>query len=238
MGFSMKRINTLVLKEIKDLLRNVNVFVVSLIPLVGTIFFSMMGPKEEVRMQVLLIIFIMNSALITPMTMAMLIAEEKEKNTLRTLMLSTVSPVEFLVGKAIVTWLLVGITNIGIFLIIQAPNKFLLMYIVIAFLISTIMILIGAIIGILSKNVMSSGTNSMPVILLFYFIPTLGVANKTLLHIAKLLPTYHSQSLMDKMLNNENIFSVGQQNILVLLVWIIISFAGFIMIYKRKRIDG
>ncbi|WP_304943934.1 ABC transporter permease [Vallitalea guaymasensis] len=237
MGFSIKRVNTLVIKEIKDLIRNVNVFVVSLIPLVGAIFFSLMSSEKTFNTQVLSLIFVMNSTLITPMTMAMLIAEEKEKNTLRTLMLSTVSPMEFLIGKAIVTWILVGITNLAIFFILETPMQYLPMYIVVAFLISTIMILIGAIVGILSKNVMSSGTNSMPVILLFYFIPTLGVANETLGNIAKLLPTYHSQLLMNDMFSNENIFSIGKQNFIVLLIWIIISFIGFTMIYKRKRID-
>ncbi|GKX28266.1 membrane protein [Vallitalea longa] len=237
MDFSMRRVNALVRKEMKDIVRNPNITVVGLIPLIGAIFISIMVTDEVIKMQLLPVLFLMNSALLTPMIMAMIISEEKEKNTLRTLMLSTVTPTEFLTGKGIVTWLYANITNIAIYLIISSPKEYLLIYIITSLFTSTIMIFIGAIIGIISKTVMSTGTNSLPILLIFYIFPYLAQFNITLSHIAVFLPTYHSQMLLNKMVNNHNIDIDYGRNFIALIAWILISFIIFVMIYRRRRFD-
>lgn len=237
MGFSIRRIRTLVMKEIKDLSKNMNVLLVCLLPLVFAMVYPRLNVAQTFNGMVLSTFFIMNSSMIAPVAMAMLISEEKEKNTLRTLMLSTVSPMEFLLGKAIVMWLLVNLTNIGIFFTLHTPIKYLLHYAINAILLSIIMILVGAVVGILSKNLMSAGTNSMPILLLFYMIPSIAKVKENIKPIAYLFPTYHSEELIDQLLHNDNIYQSGYQHYSVLLIWIIIATITFSVIYKHRRLD-
>lgn len=236
MVFSIRRVNTLIIKEMKDMLKNINVFGMCLLPLILAILYSQMISGDG-RTNILSLFLIMNSCMIIPMVMAMLIAEEKEKNTMRTLMLSTVSPLEFLTSKAIVTWVTAAITNLGIFLALEVDTKYILAYLVVAILLSTSMILMGAVVGILSKDLMSSGINGMPIILLFFVIPSLASKNKTLEKITDFLPTYHSELLFSKIMKGDNILLTGRLDFLVLLIWILIAGLSFIVIFKRKRLD-
>lgn len=233
----MRRVNALIRKEMKDIVRNPNVTVVGIIPVIAAIFISIFIKGVELRIQMLPLLFLMNAALLTPIIMAMIIAEEKEKNTLRTLMLSTVTPAEFLTGKGIVIWFYANITNIAIFLILGIPKEYLLMYMLMSFLTSTTMIFIGAIIGLLSKTVMSTGTNSLPISLVFYIFPFLAQFNIILSRIAQFIPTYQSQVFLNKILNNENIYKGSGMNFIIMIAWVFISFIIFVMIYRRRRFD-
>ncbi|WP_051986365.1 ABC transporter permease [Clostridium amazonitimonense] len=87
---------------------------------------------------------------------AMLIAEEKEKNTMRTLMLSAVSPLEFLAEKAIITLLLSIVINIIIFFMVGINVQYLGKYIVLSTLVVLSMIELGAVIGLAQQNQMST----------------------------------------------------------------------------------
>jgi ABC-2 type transport system permease protein len=57
--------------------------------------------------------------------MASFIAEEKEKNTMGTLMLPSVSPWEFLVGKAALILIIGMINTAAVFFIIGVDSQFL-----------------------------------------------------------------------------------------------------------------
>ncbi len=79
MGFSIRRMRTLVMKEIKDLSKNMNVLLVCLLPLVFAMVYPRLNVVQTFSGMVLSKFFIMNSSMIAPVAMAMLISEEKEK---------------------------------------------------------------------------------------------------------------------------------------------------------------
>ena len=235
MRISARRVNALVIKEFKDLARNLNVFVMWLMPIIGAIVLSFIKNLSDSTIAYSVInLVILNCCLVSPIVMAMIIAEEKEKNTMRTLMLSGITPVEFLLGKAAVTWLITLAINAFIYFQFRISFKILVGSVVISMLFALIMIIIGAVIGMYSKNLMSAGTNSMPITMLFVFIPMYSRLNKGVELIAKYLPSYHSQILLNNVFKGEGL---SASNILPLFVWLVIAVAIFALAFKKRRFD-
>jgi len=242
MEFSMRRVNALFKKEIKDFGKNVNVSLMCLLPIVFSIIYSKLFGGNAVedhlgKTDILIMCIGMNLIMVSGFVVAMLIAEEKEKNTLRTLMLSGVSPLEFLTGKILITFLISQIINVAIFFIIGISIQYLGIYILLTTLVVFTMIEIGALIGIISPNQMSTGVVGMPVLMLFLMVPLFAKLNKTLLKIAEFLPNYNMNLMLEKLFKGEIIGLGYAYNIAVILVWIIIAGAAFAYTYNKVGLD-
>ncbi|GAA0179992.1 ABC transporter permease [Clostridium sediminicola] len=236
MEFSMKKVNALFIKETKDLKKNANILLMSALPIIFSLIYSRLFKSSEGVSMILATCTNMNFCMVASFVIAMLIAEEKEKNTLKTLMLSGVSPMEFLLGKALVTILIANFSNIFIFIIFGLDFQYFVQFFIVGLILSISMVIIGAVIGLLSKNQMASGTVGMPITMGFLIIPTLASLNKTFEIIANFIPTYHANKLMENLINGESLLS-GKVSILVLLVWIVIASLAFAYVYKIKKLD-
>lgn len=120
-----------------------------------------------------------------PLTsMAAIMSEEKEKNTLRVLMMSNVKPYEYFVGIGGYVWLacMLGMAVICgagdyesqervIFLAIMAVGTFTSLF-------------IGAGIGTCSRTQMMATSISVPVMMLVSFLPMLSMFNETIARVA------------------------------------------------------
>ncbi|APC79792.1 ABC transporter permease [Clostridium botulinum] len=242
MDFSIRRINALLKKEIKDFAKNMNVSVMYLLPIMFSIIYSKLlgnNSSNDVmnRINILILCVGMNISLISSMVISMLIAEEKEKNTLRTLILSAVSPWEFLTGKVLITFLVSEVINIVIFFSIGCDIQYLGKYILITTLVLFSMIEIGAIIGIISPNQMATGVFSMPVVMIFFVIPAFAKANKTIEAIVKLLPSYHMNIMIARLFKGETFGIESTRSIAIILAWIIIALIAFAFTYSRRGLD-
>ncbi|AUN16747.1 TPA: ABC transporter permease [Clostridium botulinum] len=242
MDFSIRRINALLKKEIKDFAKNMNVSVMYLLPIMFSIIYSKLlgnNSSNDVmnKINILILCVGMNISLISSMVISMLIAEEKEKNTLRTLILSAVSPWEFLTGKVLITFLVSEVINIAIFFSIGCDIQYLGKYILITTLVLFSMIEIGAIIGIISPNQMATGVFSMPVVMIFFVIPAFAKANKTIEAIAKFLPSYHMNIMIARLFKGETFGIESTRSIAIILAWIIIALIAFAFTYSRRGLD-
>lgn len=238
MNFSPRRVNALVTKEIRDFCKNPNVLVMLLFSLGVTIFYRKALGAREANGYLVAICLNMNITTIGCMVIAMLIAEEKEKNTLRTLMLSPLTVIEFIIGKFIITGIVIMITNIVIFFILKI-NIIYLPSIFIVSLLTTISILfVGAIIGLFSKDQMQTGIIGTPFYMILFIIPMFTNYKSypdILKKIAYFLPTYHCSEFIYKIMNGQNFMAV-KFNCLALVLWIIGAFIVFSIIYKRNRL--
>lgn len=242
MNFSIRRVNALCKKEIKDFLKNTNVSVVCALPILISIILSKMA-KENIavntmhKTEILSSCLNINYVMISSFVIGMLIAEEKEKNTLRTLMLSAVSPLEFLTGKALIT-LFVSLLNNGImFFIIGIDKNYFGLYMLLTTLVVFTMIEIGALLGIISQNQMAMSVVGLPIIGIFLIVPMLAKTNKILGKLAKLLPNNNMDILLEKIFKGEKIGMESVYNILVILIWIIFAAAAFAYAYNKKGVD-
>ncbi|KRU26656.1 ABC transporter permease [Clostridium botulinum] len=242
MDFSIRRINALLKKEIKDFAKNMNVSVMYLLPIMFSIIYSKLlgnNSSNDVmnKINILILCVGMNISLISSMVISMLIAEEKEKNTLRTLILSAVSPWEFLAGKVLITFLVSEVINIAIFFSIGCDIQYLGKYILITTLVLFSMIEIGAIIGIISPNQMATGVFSMPVVMIFFVIPMFAEVNKIIETIAKFLPSYHMNIMIARLFKGETFGIESTRSIAIILVWIIIAVIAFAFTYNKRGLD-
>ena len=96
MSTSLRKIKAIFVKEIKDALRsNRIVFLFLLFPVFGYLITAMMKGDAGTNP---LIFLTMHISMIPLMITAALIAEEKDKQTLRVLILSNVKPLQYLLG--------------------------------------------------------------------------------------------------------------------------------------------
>jgi ABC-2 type transport system permease protein len=165
---SLRKIGAICAKQLKVMAYNLFILVGFLAAPIMAFFMRGDGPDGFVLSFLILINVLFAGA----NTMCVLIAEEKEKHTLNVLITSTVSGFDFLISNLIIT---VGITvaiNGIIFFILgfQGVLPF------VPFLLLTgvgVMpaALIGAIIGIVTKNQMTATTAIVPVMVLLIYIP-------------------------------------------------------------------
>lgn len=123
-----------------------------------------------------------------PLTsIAAVIAEEKEQNTLRVLLMSNVRPYEYLLGIGSYIWLAcmlgAGIICAAGHYTLYAGIRF--MAVMAAGIFTSL--LIGAGIGIRSKTQMMATAITVPVMMLFSFTPMLAMFNTTVARIAKFI---------------------------------------------------
>ncbi|MBU3201842.1 ABC transporter permease [Clostridium estertheticum] len=237
-----RRINALLKKEIKSLSKNWNILLMCLLPVLFSFIYTNVfrggGTSDGIgKYEILYICLGMNIVLIAGFMIAMLIAEEKEKNTLRTLMLSGVSPLEFLIGKVVITFVVSEILNILIFYIARMDSVYLGKFILLTSLVAISMIEIGAVVGIIVTNQMSAGTVGMPIFMFFLMVPIFSSFSKKIELIANFLPNYN-MNLMFTMLFSGGEIGVGEaKNIAVILIWIIIAGVTFVCTYNKVGLD-
>ncbi|ASV67327.1 ABC transporter permease [Cytobacillus kochii] len=235
MIFSLKRVNAIFIKDWKDLQRNSYILFTLAIPLVFAAMLGRMNAATDV-----LSTYPINLALIIAgaFIQAAMVAEEKEKNTLRGLLLSPASTLEILIGKSALSGLMtiLVITGSIIFSGYTVPSLPL-------FSLSTLLGLVfylatGTILGLLSRTVMETSIIGMPVLIIFgmssMFKPM--VENATLINIIELLPNEQLNQIWFGLSDGKGAAEI-LMNLFILFLWVAVSFILTIVIYKKRRFD-
>ena len=155
-----------------------------------------------------------------------LIAEEKEKNTLRGLMLSPASTLEILGGKSLLSLIATMIiVVIGAFLTGYRPEN--IVVIAIAILLSSFFFIgLGTLLGLLAKSVMEASVIIMPFMLVFGFgsMVTMFAEKYPILKVMDYTP---NMQLMDIAVKVESGVGLGEVwlNFGIIALWIIAVFA-------------
>ncbi|MBR4429956.1 MAG: ABC transporter permease, partial [Clostridiales bacterium] len=126
---------------------------------------------------------------------AAIIAEEKEKNTLRVLMHANVRPWQYLIGTGAYIWTICMIGAAVMSTGLPSEERlFFLPVMAIGFVIS---IIAGACIGIFSKNQMMATSVVMPVMMILSFVPMLAMFNDIIKKGAVVFYTQQLRSIFD-----------------------------------------
>lgn len=231
MSIQAYKIGALLKKDIKDIRHNSSAVLMATMPLFFTVLYRFMNlGGEQLPVEFVLSLgVLMNVSMLPISVMAMIIAEEKEKNTLRTLMLSNVSAGEFLISKAIIILCVAELVNILCFVITGAPFQ-LATFIPITLLTCICMLAFGATVGISSKNQMSTGVTATPITMLMLLPAIFGQVDEGIAKIARFTPSFAMLELLIG--ESSKLFSL-----LVILVWIIVAVTLFVMTYAKKRLD-
>lgn len=236
------KIKALFLKDLKSTFANKNIFLLIFLPIVFSIIYTFLFKDVDLMGgMVISLCSLMNLVIVPICLLSMMISEEKEKNTLRTLMMSGVNGYEFLLSKSIVILLITMITSTLIFFITGVQIALLGGYLFLIFLTSLSLIFFGAIFGILCKNQMATGSMSAPMMLALLMPAVFSELNSGLKYVARLFPTMSFSELLTKLINGSSIFSFTTETVIsygVFLIWIVLGIVLFVLIYRKKGLDN
>lgn len=165
------------------------------------------------------------------------LAEEKEKNTLRTLMTSSVNGLEFFLGSLIPVVLMSTAVNAVCVLTAQfsmtAPQWGA--YLAVTTLCAAISAVIGMIFGIYARTQVSASTIVTPAVLILMMVPMLSGFSDTLEQISGFLFT---GIVMDAVSNiNSGMPAVEAKGIVVLAAEFLLAVILFLILYRKNGFE-
>jgi len=173
-----------------------------------------------------------------PLTcMSAILSEEKEKNTLRVWSSFGVTPWQFLLGTGSYVFFCCFF-GIAVFALAgEYTGKGLLEYLMIMTLGVIMSELIGAGIGVFGRNQMEAASISIPVMMVFSFVPMLAGFNNTIQRIGRI---FYSQQLSNWILGigeKSGEGGIGAETILILIANFILAAGFFLMAYQKRGLE-
>ncbi len=226
----MNNITAVFKKQIKDTLKNKTVFIqfimFPLLTLIMSKGVKIDGMPDHFFVHMFSVMYIGMAPLTS---IAAIIAEEKEKNTLRVLLMSNVKPYEYLLGIGSYIWLA---CMMGAYIICAAGDycmreRFMFMIIMAVGIIASLVI--GAAIGIWSRTQMMATSITVPVMMIFSFAPMLSMFNVDVAKFAKF--TYSVQ--ISNMVNRLGEWQWRIDNIGIMAVNMFLFTVLFVLAYKK-----
>ncbi len=228
----MHNVIAIIKKQLKDTLKNKTVLIQFLLFPMLTLIMNYAVVIDGMPENFFVNLFATMYIGMAPLTsMAAIIAEEKENNTLRVLIMSNVKPHEYLLGIGIYVW---GICMIGAAVICAAggykpQGSVIFMGIMAIGILASLFI--GAAIGTWSQTQMMATSVTVPVMMFFSFMPMLSFFNTTIAKIAKF--TYSQQ--ISLMLGQVNHLQLRAENVGIILLNILAAAVLFAISYKKCR---
>lgn len=230
----MRNIKAVFMKQILDTTKNKTVFIQFLmIPVMAIIMENTIKPEnmpEHFFVKLFAVMFVG----MAPLTcMSAIISEEKEKNTLRALLMSNVKAWQYLasIGAYIFIMCMAGT---AVFAVLGEYSGAELARFIPSMISGIILSeIIGAVIGIFSRSQMAATSLTIPIMMVFSFVPMLSMFNES---IKKIAVIFYSQQISD-LINGIGTSKVSVNSIIVIVVNFIIALVLFVLAYKKKGLE-
>lgn len=167
------------------------------------------------------------------MSMASIISEEKETHTLKALLMSNVKPASYLIG---IGAYIVGLCFIGaVCFYFGSPYglKEGLRFIGVMMVGVIVSMVVGAAIGMMSKNQMMATSITMPVMMILAFLPMLANFNEKIEKVARI--TYSQQ--LNTMIAEIDTLKISTENVLVISINTLLAIVLFIIAYYKCGLE-
>lgn len=218
-------------KQLKDTWHNKSVLLqFVLLPILALIMGYLMPEGAMPRQSVSAMFTTMYVGMIPISSMCSIIAEEREKGTLRSLRMANVGGGQYLIG--IGSCLFVeSLFGVAIFSVLGGyTGEELAQYIAISILGILTSLLLGATIGLLAKNQMSATSLSAPMSIVLSFMPTMATMNEEIAKISKFLYTQQLNNLLQDIGNEP----FTKERLIILCSNIALFCLAFAIIYRKK----
>lgn len=228
----MHNTGVIIKKQIKDTLKNKTVLIqFVMFPVLTLIFENAINIPDMPELFFTKLFSVMYMGMAPLVAVASIIAEEKEKNTLRVLTMANVKAWEYLAGIGIYVWT-ICMAGAGVMATTLSSGDipFYLGVMAAGFIIS---IAIGACIGIIASNQMAATSLSLPVMLIFSFMPMLAMFNDK---IEKIAGIFYTQQIRE-LLGNMTFDGIKTETMLVVAVNALLAISLFFAAFKRKGLE-
>ena len=230
----MKNITAVFLKQIKETFRNKTILIQFLMFPVMVIIMENAIKLENMPEHFFVKLFAVMFVGMAPLTcMSAIISEEKEKNTLRALMMSNVKPFEYLIGVGAYVFIMCIIGAVVFAVCGGYEGKDLLVFMVIMGAGILLSSLTGAVIGVFSKNQMSATSITIPVMMIFSFLPMLSMFNENIEKVARI--TYSQQ--MSILINGIGNSAIKPESIIIIAVNFVVASILFTLAFRKKGLE-
>lgn len=220
-------------KQVKDTFRNKTILIQFVMFPVLTVVMENAVKIEGMPVNFFVNLFATMYVGMAPLTsMAAVISEEKEKNTLRVLRMANVKFMEYLLGVGGYIWLICMLGACVFGICGQYKGRAWWNFVTVMAIGILVSILIGAVIGTWGKNQMAATSITVPVMMIFSFLPMLSMFNSTMEKIARF--TYSQQ--LHLLISNVERMEVSIENISVMVLTVIVTMMLFIYAYKKQRL--
>lgn len=253
MNAAMRKTGALLAKDFADLLKNPTLLVVCLLPIAFMALYSFMigdaaggsdlTAEQQEAVGPVIGQFMLGSSLcmtvgmVCTMTALYGIAEEKEKRTLRTLMLANVGASQVVASKAVVALAASAAVNAVCFFVAGGEPGMLGAYLALGIVGSLPVILFSLVLGLASRDQMTAGVYSVPV-LLVALVPMFGMANETIEKASHWLPTGGVYDLIGLAVDGRLLSQDALAPLGVTLAWIVVGAAVFAALFKKLARDN
>ncbi|CAM4172797.1 ABC transporter permease [Lederbergia lenta] len=235
MTFSFKRMNAIFQKDWKDLYKNSYILFTLAIPLAFAALLGRIGEDDSTMQSMpITLAFVIAGVFVQ----AAMIAEEKEKNTLRGLLLSPASTTEILIGKSALSLLMTVVVIIGSIILSDFQVENVAWFAILIIINLIFYISMGTILGLLSRTVMETTIIGMPVMLIFGLTPMFVsiIENKAILKLINFLPSERFSAAWSAIASGKGFADIGT-HIVILLIWAIASLILTFIIYGKRQFD-
>ncbi|MNJ48424.1 ABC-2 family transporter protein [compost metagenome] len=235
MSISLKRVKAIFVKDYREFSRNYGISIMLIVPILFALLFRSAGPSLPGAIGFLLNI---SFILLTSMAQACLIAEEKERNTLRSLMMTPATTMDVLIGKSALVFTMSAIVlAISIYILGYEPASIWAFMVAIIFSI-ILYTAVGTICGLFSKTVLEASLSIIPASMVFTAPPvaTLLFGDFPIFKVLDYTPSIQLVNL----LNLPHIsFTTGDliKPLLIILAWTVVLSIVSVVLYQRRLED-
>lgn len=230
----MKNIKAVFMKQLLDTVKNKTVFIQFLMFPIIAIIMENAVKIEDMPEHFFAKLFAVMFVGMAPLScMSAIISEEKEKNTLRALMMSSVKPWQYLVSVGAYIFIMCMIGTAVFAVLGEYKGAELAVFILSVAFGIILSELIGAVIGIFSRNQMAATSLTLPIMMIFSFSPMLSMFNETIKKIAGI--TYLQQ--ISNILNGMGTSEISVKSIIVISANFLIGLVLFASVYKKKGLE-
>ena len=230
----MKNITAVFLKQIKETFRNKTILIQFLMFPVMVIIMENAIKLENMPEHFFVKLFAVMFVGMAPLScMSAIISEEKEKNTLRALMMSNVKPFEYLIGVGAYVFIMCIIGAVVFAVCGGYEGKDLLVFMAVMGAGILLSSLTGAVIGVFSKNQMSATSITIPVMMIFSFLPMLSMFNENIEKVARI--TYSQQ--MSILINGIGNSAIKPESIIIIAVNFVVASILFTLAFRKKGLE-
>lgn len=219
-------------KQLKDALKNKEVLIqfvmFPVLTVVMTLGVKLDGMPENFFISLFATMYICMAPLSSA---AALIAEEKEKGTLRVLLMSGVKPQEFLTGIGGFIWAACMIGSAVICALGRYDVRSAVIFMAIMAVGILISLVIGGAIGLLSPSQTAAHSVSIPLMLVLSLLPMLSAFNNTIAKAAKMLFLEQIRQCF----SHGREVGVSTEAITISAVNLIIAITVFVLAYRKNR---
>ncbi|MEK8133078.1 ABC transporter permease [Paenibacillus filicis] len=235
MSISLKRAGAIFVKDYKEFSRNYAISIILIFPIMFAVLFRIVGSSLPGAFGLVL-----NTSfvILTSMAQACLIAEEKERNTLRSLMMTPATTMDVLFGKSALVFVMSAVT-LAMATYIFGYEPVSIWAFVAAILLSIILyIAAGTICGLFSKTLLDASLSIIPVAFIFTGAPG-GAVLADDYPIFKVLEYFPSSQLVHLLGIPHMGYMTGDllRPILIILAWTVGLTIVSIVLYQRRLKD-